>query len=129
MQQAVHWYNIAASNGDVGAYNTLGVLYQVGDGVKQDVKKAFDYFSSAANLGFARAMSNLGDMYMAGDGVPADGEKALMWYNRAIENGFTYPMKSIPMAKQLAESQKKIIKKMEKKGIINDENLNPAEVR
>ncbi|MGA8152733.1 MAG: tetratricopeptide repeat protein [Terriglobales bacterium] len=54
-----------------GAY-CLGVLYQHGRGVTQDLRLAARWFGEAADLGNTPAMLRLGEMYRKGDGVKQD---------------------------------------------------------
>jgi TPR repeat protein len=55
--------------GDLGhaqALNTLGYIYQQGQGVEKNMFYAYDYYLQAANRGSAEAMWNLADMYGSG---------------------------------------------------------------
>jgi TPR repeat protein len=48
----------AAENGDAVAQNTLGVMYQVGRGVSQDMAEAFKWYCLAAQQGNTNAANN-----------------------------------------------------------------------
>lgn len=74
-----------AKENDAEAINELGYSYFVGEGVKQDFQKAFEYYLRAANLGHAVAQYNLGLVYAEGKGVPVDGEKAARYYLLSAE--------------------------------------------
>ena len=58
-----------AKQGDAESQYTLGTLYELGEGVAEDVKEAFKWFSLAASQGYAKAQNNLGYMYDLGEGV------------------------------------------------------------
>jgi len=76
-----------AETGDADAQNTLGVMYQSGEGVPKDAVKAVEWYQKAASQGNARAQVNLGSMYNSGEGVPKDAVKAVEWYQKAAAQG------------------------------------------
>ena len=57
------WYRLAADQGDVGAQYNLGVMYDEGRGVPEDVKEALKWYRLAADQGVADVQYNLGRMY------------------------------------------------------------------
>ena len=57
----------------------LGVLYNNGEGVKQDYTQARQWYEKAAAAGDAGAMVNLGYLYGHGDGVKQDYTQARHW--------------------------------------------------
>ena len=64
----------------------LGVMYYDGDGVEQNMEKAFKWFKDAASwklLNFPKALYYVGFMYANGQGVDKNMEKAFEWYKRA----------------------------------------------
>jgi len=61
--------------------------YYLGDGVPEDLTKAFKWFQKAAVQGNAEAQSQLGLMYSDGEGVPKDDAKAFEWYQKAAVQG------------------------------------------
>ena len=61
-------------------------MYDKGQGVKQDYKKAFELYEKAANQGFAQAQLNVGTMYENAEGVKEDKKKAKEWYKKACDN-------------------------------------------
>jgi TPR repeat protein len=73
----------AATAGNVEAMNSLGLLYQNGQGVAQSYDKARVWFQKAADAGDADAMNNLGELYYYGLGVARDYTQARDWYEKA----------------------------------------------
>ena len=76
-----------AEQGDTNAQFNLGVIYQKGQGVKQDDFEAVKWYRQAAEQGNARAQFNLGVMYDNGRGVKQDDVEAVKWYRQAAEQG------------------------------------------
>ncbi len=75
----------AAEQGDEVAQYNLGVMYYLGDGIKQDYEKAFYWFQKAAEQNYAPAQYNLSVMYKNGEGIKQDYEKAFYWYKKSQE--------------------------------------------
>lgn len=73
----------SAAKGDAAAQLALGLNYQTGQGVKQDVSRAAVWFQRAATQGEAKAMVALALMYENGSGVPRDYLEAYKWFNIA----------------------------------------------
>ena len=93
-ETAFEYYNKVAEEGTEQFYitraiNSLGWMYQYGDGVEQDVAKAIEWYTKAADLGDVNAMNNLGFIYEYSDGVEQDVAKAVEWYTKAAEAGDT----------------------------------------
>jgi len=84
----VQWHK-RAEGGDAVAQNYLGIHYQLGLGVPQDLKEAFNWYQKAADNGNADAQRNLGTMYYDGHGVPQDDGWAYAWYYVSAKNGNT----------------------------------------
>ena len=78
---------LAANQGHTKAQFNLGVMYDAGEGVKQDFRKAAKWYRLAAKKGFAQAQFNLGIMYREGEGVLQDNLRAHMWWNIAASRG------------------------------------------
>ncbi len=76
-----------AELGDVEAQFNLGVMYDEGAGVDQDLAIAADWYQKAAEQGFIDAQANLALMYYRGQGVPRDHEKATDWFRKAASQG------------------------------------------
>ena len=87
----------AADKGDVEAQFTLGVMYQEGDGVKQDYLEALTWFTKAADQNFPLACSKLGLFYNNGWGVSQDYAECIKWWRRAAELGLEIAQANLGM--------------------------------
>lgn len=85
--EAAKWFKKSAELGFAEAQNTLGWIYNNGDGVQKDEAEAFKWFSKAAEQGHAKSQLKLGHCYASGDGVPKDEAEAVKWYRKAAEQG------------------------------------------
>ena len=65
----------------------LGMMYENGQGVRQDDAEAVKWYRLAAEQGYAPAQSNLGVMYENGQGVRQDDAEAVKWYQQAAAQG------------------------------------------
>ena len=78
---ALREFRPLANQGNAGAQNNLGVMYDKGQGVPQDYAEAVKWYRKAAEQGDGGAQYSLGTMYENGQGVPQDYVLAHMWYN------------------------------------------------
>lgn len=89
-KKAARLYQRAADLGADGkALNSLGILYEHGNGVKLDRKKAARYYRAAADRGNCLAQVKLGSAHLVGDGVPADVAAGVALFRAAAEQGYT----------------------------------------
>jgi hypothetical protein len=65
--------------------NSMGVMYQNGQGVLVDYSEAARWYRKAADLGNQSAMYNLSILYDEGLGVPKDAAEARKWLDKASE--------------------------------------------
>ena len=77
-----------AEQGYAGAQFNLGVMYENGDGIKQDDFEAVKWYRKAAEQGDADAQLNLGNMYANGRGVKQDDVESVKWHRQAAEQGY-----------------------------------------
>lgn len=84
---ALSYYTQLALHGVTAARHNLGVLFENGQGVNKDLKRAAYWFRQAAEAEHAPAQHALGLYYRDGRGVPADKLRAYYWLNQAVENG------------------------------------------
>lgn len=76
-----------ADEGNARAQNNLGVMYENGKGVPQDIGEALKWYRLAAEQGYAGAQNNLGMIYVLGrPGVPQDSVRAHMWLSLAASS-------------------------------------------
>lgn len=68
---------------DLWSRNRLGMLYETGSGVPQDLEKAFQLYIDAAWEGYADAQYNAGRCYKNGFGVEANRAMAFHWLQKA----------------------------------------------
>ncbi len=76
-----------AELGDVEAQYNLGVMYDEGAGMEQDLAVAAKWYRRAAEQGFMDAQTNLGIMYFHGQGVERDLDEATRWFRQAASQG------------------------------------------
>lgn len=74
-----------AEKGDPRAQFNLGVSYEQGWGVEQNLSEAATWYRLAADQGYSLAQHNLGVLYEQGRGVPQDQTEALRWLRLAAE--------------------------------------------
>ena len=85
---AMNEWRPLAEQGNMVAQYTLGVIYDLGEGVSKDPKQAVKWYSLAAKQGYALAQYNLGIIYEIGEGVSQDHPEAAKWYRRAAGQGY-----------------------------------------
>ena len=76
-----------AEQGSPKSQYNLGLMYALGQGVRQDYVEAVKWYRKAADQGDAAARYNLGLMYALGQGVAQDHAIAAMWYRKAADQG------------------------------------------
>lgn len=75
-EEAVEWFNRAATAGLSDAQNALGLCYAEGTGIHEDKKAAAKWYTKAAEQGDLYAMLNLSFCYMLGMGVKTNAVQA-----------------------------------------------------
>lgn len=73
--------------GDPAAKNLLGMMYELGKGVPQDLAKSAIYYRQGAEQGNQYAQYNLAVSYDTGTGIPQNYREAVRWFRRAAEQG------------------------------------------
>ncbi len=76
-----------AERGNVLAQYKLGLMYNNGEGVKQDFGEAVRWFHRAASLGYAPAQRGLGIKFEKGQGVLRNYGEAVRWYRFGADQG------------------------------------------
>ncbi|MBI5252078.1 MAG: sel1 repeat family protein [Desulfomonile tiedjei] len=85
----------AAEEGDADAQFEMGVLYQYGRGVRQNLFEAVSLYCKAAEQGHIGAQSNLGVLYTLGLGIPRDYSQALYWFTKAANQGNAFAQNNL----------------------------------
>jgi hypothetical protein len=62
------------------AHTYIGLLYEIGDGVPFDCRKALAKYIEGANMGCLKGMFGAGSCYLKGLGVPRNYTKAAKWF-------------------------------------------------
>lgn len=76
-----------AEKGDAKALYMLGIMYENGQGVKQDYEQALSLFNKSSEQGYDQAMLHLAEMYKSGRGTQVDLVQAHKWFNLAGSRG------------------------------------------
>ncbi|RYE81895.1 MAG: sel1 repeat family protein [Myxococcales bacterium] len=77
----------ACDGGDATACHGLGQLYQYGDKVGRDEKKAAELFGRSCDNKNVVACAALAAVLVGGEGVPRDEARAVQLYQRACDEG------------------------------------------
>lgn len=85
--QAMELLRPLAESGHAGALVSLGVMYDLGQGVEKNPLEAVKWFEKAALAGNAFVQHDLGVRYFKGDGVPEDPSQAVKWWTMAAQSG------------------------------------------
>ena len=79
-----------AEQGDADVQYSLGVMHDLGQGVRQNYMAAVKWYKLAAEQGQPNAQAALGQMHQNGEGVPKDPIRAHMWFHIAATAGVKY---------------------------------------
>ena len=80
------WHKLA-EEGDAIAQNSLGVLFQKGQGVKKNYSESYKWFKKSSEDGYTPAQVSLGYIYDQGMGLKQNKIKAFMWWKIASLHG------------------------------------------
>ncbi|WP_235433100.1 dynamin family protein [Pseudomonas frederiksbergensis] len=83
LQARFHAVSLAAQQGSPAGHYALGVLYEKGLGVSQDLEKAITAYRKAAEDGNADAQCELGRRYLNGLGLRKNSAHAISWLEKA----------------------------------------------
>src|SRR3546814_4465525 len=86
-EEAVGWYRRSADAGFALAQFKLGLLYQTGTAVPQDLAAARGWYAKASAQGLASASYNLAVLLETGQGGPAEPARAAGLYREAAGLG------------------------------------------
>ncbi|PKC00108.1 kinase-like protein [Rhizophagus irregularis] len=87
-EKSFYYFQKAAENGCKFAQFNLGGCYQLGDGVRKDLRniKAFELAKIIAEKGYSDAQYLLGEYYIYGEGVDKDENKAFELFNKLAKD-------------------------------------------
>lgn len=85
--EAEKWYRKSAEQGVASAQFNLGVMYDIGHGVKPDYAEAVKWYRKAAEQNYGPALCNLGILYYNGQGVKIDRLQAQKYFMMAKAAG------------------------------------------
>ncbi len=78
---------LLATQGNPDAKNLLGMMYELGKGVPQNLGKSITYYRQAAEQGNRYAQYNLAVSFDSGTGVPQNYREAVRWFRHAAKQG------------------------------------------
>ena len=88
MDEIIRMLQDTAKQGLGDAQFNLGVMYEHGHGVTQDLTESIQWYRKAAEQGVASAQFNLGVMCNDGQGEKCDQDEAINWFRKAASQGF-----------------------------------------
>ena len=93
--EAIRLLEKASSAGFILAVHDLADIYNLGDIVAMDERKATEMYQSLAIYGDDGGQASFGEQLMNGWGIPRDEEKGLQWLNKAADNQSDYALESL----------------------------------
>lgn len=85
--KAFECYKRAARNDIPAAWSALGLCYEAGLGVEEDIAKAVEFYKKAAEADDAFGMAHYGYALANGEGVQKDEKAAMNWLIKAAMKG------------------------------------------
>lgn len=83
--EAIEYYRIASSMGDIQATSNLGYCYLYGRSIEPNIELALAYFTIASNMGNVDASYKLGDIYSSDKWKLKNIEMSNYYYNKAAK--------------------------------------------
>ncbi len=86
-------YTIATqlvADGHMNAHYFLGLHYESGYAIPQDMSQAVEHYKLAASAEYPLAQAYLGSLYAIGDGVKKDEKRAVYWFEKAAANDYPH---------------------------------------
>ena len=77
-----------AESGDADAQLSLGIMYDLGQGVPQNFTEALKWYRLSASQGNAAAQNNLGVMYLNGSGTSRNFFEGAKWIQMSANQGY-----------------------------------------
>lgn len=110
---AVLYWSKAAEQNEASAIHNIATCYYNGNGVTQNLKKAFELYKKSADMMFPMAFFEVGNAYEKGfDGVvEPDYKKAIEYYEKGIELGNADCMNNLAVMYMVGKGVRKNRKK------------------
>ena len=83
--KAFELFSKAAEQGLGPAMNYLGLMYEDGIGVGEDLEKAFEWYQRGMEAEDALAVYNIGRWYLEGIGVEANSDVAMQYFEKSLQ--------------------------------------------
>ncbi len=80
-------FKTSCEGGDMEGCDYLGLMYDAGTGVPQDMAKAIALYRKACNGGSSGGCFSLGNCYDGGRGVAPDKTQAVAFFSKACDGG------------------------------------------
>ena len=87
-EQALYYYLAAAKRDHAVSQRQLGMIYEYGWGVEQDLVISMGWYHQSAEGGDAESQYRYAEALRLGLGAQADLEQAFFWYEESAENNF-----------------------------------------
>lgn len=86
-KKSIELYTLSANSGNIHAQSMLGFAYLLGEYVKVDHQKSFNWFLRAAEQGDKVSQYQVGKAYLFGTGVSKDSSLAAIWLDKSSSQG------------------------------------------
>jgi len=96
--EALTWFHRAADQGSPEAKDKIGEMYELAQGVPEDMGEAMKWFRKAADEGYPPAQMDVAALYSNGWGVPRDEAAALAWNRKAADQGYPVAEEAVGVA-------------------------------
>ena len=87
MKNDIIQLSIQAELGDVASLFLIAQMYEIGDGIEQNIQEAERLYKEAAQKNHIESQWRLGLIYFLGFDMPFDLHKKLLWWRKASELG------------------------------------------
>lgn len=99
----VEFTELGEQENNANAQLSLGLMYELGQGVPKDISQAAEWYIRAASQGKIMAQFRLGALYESGEDGAPDFENAMRWYSRAAASGMAAAQHKLGVAYHLGQ--------------------------
>jgi len=107
VDEAIAWYQRAASEGDTKAQVSLGDLYRDGLQTPPDYYTALKWYGKAADAHSSQAAYNIAQLFLYGQGVEKEEKSAAQWMERSARAGYVPAQYAVAQLYYLGQGVKK----------------------